>query len=99
MVPTGTTTRLRFLAESKEKKHAYRNVLPAAGIRDSPDAPGAGPVHAAAAQGHWRVDHAFSKTGGGSRANHEDHACRNSCDGSLVSRRQDSAVVHAGRWP
>src|SRR6266852_3940678 len=54
---------------------------------------------AAAAQDHRRADDPFAKTGSYSRANHENHARRNSCDRSLVSRRQDSAVVHTRRRP
>src|SRR6266849_5662287 len=37
------------------------------------------------------------KQGGYGRANHENHARRNSSDRSPISRRQDSAVVHARR--
>src|SRR5258707_11445768 len=39
------------------------------------------------------------KPGGYSRASHKNHARRNSGDCSPVSRRQDSAVVHARRRP
>src|SRR4029077_17418273 len=60
---------------------------------------GARPVHTAAAQDHRRADDPFAKTGGYCRASHENHARRNSCDRSPVSRRQDSAVVHARRRP
>src|SRR6266567_4464980 len=51
------------------------------------------------AHDHRRADDPFAKTGGYSRASHENHARRNSCDRSPVSRRQDSAVVHARRRP
>jgi len=61
---------------------------PAAGVRDGPGAPGARPVHTAAAQDHRRADDPYAKTGGYSRASHENHARRNSCDRSPVSRRK-----------
>src|ERR1700724_1436000 len=90
-------TRSKFREESKELNNEDGNVLPVAGIRDGPGAPGARPVHTATAQDHRRADDPFAKTGGYGRASHENHARRNSCDRSPVSRRQDSAVVHARR--
>src|SRR5580704_14543373 len=94
MVPTQYT---KFHEESKELNNEHYNVLPAAGVRDGLGAPGARPVHTPAAQDHWRADDPYAKTGGYGRANHENHALRNSCDRSPVSRRQNSAVVHARR--
>src|SRR5580704_5809535 len=90
---------IKFREESKELNNEDRNVLPAAGVRDGPGAPGARPVQPAAAQDHRRADDTYAKTGGYCRANHENHARRNSCDCSPVSRGQDSAVVHARRRP
>src|ERR1700756_5637531 len=99
VVPGGTNTTSKFHEESKELNNERCNVLPAAGVRDGLGAPGARPVHTSAAQDHRRGDDAFAETGGPFRANHENHAGRNSCHRSPVSRRQDSAVVHARRWP
>src|SRR5258707_4340492 len=99
MVPSGTNTKSEFREESKELNNEDRIVLLHAGVRDGPGANGARPVHTAAAQDHRRADDPFAKTGGYSRASHENHARRNSCDRSPVSRRQDSAVVHARRRP
>jgi len=58
-------------------------VLPVAGVRDGPGAPGARSVHTTAAQDHWRADDPYAKTGGYGRASHENHARRNSRDRSL----------------
>src|SRR4030081_2153486 len=97
MVPNGTNTKSEFREESKELNNEDGNVLPAAGVRDGPGAHGARPVHTAAAQDHRRADDPYAKTGGYGRASHENHARRNSCDRSPVSRRQNSAVVYARR--
>src|ERR1700747_2880460 len=97
VVPGGTNTTSKFHEESKELNNERCNVLPAAGVRDGLGAPGARPVHTSAAQDHRRADDPYAKTGGYGRAGHENHARRNSCDRSPVSRRQNSAVVHARR--
>src|SRR5260370_13114639 len=97
MVPSGTNTKSKFREESKELNNEDGNVVPAAGVRDGPGAPGARPVHAAAAQDHRRADDPYPKTGGYGRANHENHARRNSCDRSPLHRRKASAVIHARR--
>src|SRR5258708_1775452 len=97
VVPGGTNTTSKFHEESKELNNEHYNVLPAAGVRDGLGAPGARPVHTPAAQDHRRVDDPYAKTGGYGRASHENHARRNSCDRSPVSRRPNSAVVHARR--
>src|SRR5260370_40347066 len=97
MVPSGTNTKSKFREESKALNNEDGKFLPAAGVRDGPGAYGARPVHTAAAQDHRRADDPYAKTGGYCRASHENHARRNSCDRSPVSRRQDSAVVHARR--
>src|SRR6202040_641402 len=81
----------------KELNNEDRNVVPAAGVRDGPGTHGARSVHTAAAQDNRRADDPYAKTGGYGRASHENHARRNSCDRSPVSRRQNSAVVHARR--
>src|ERR1700736_6483079 len=88
-----------FREESKELNYEDGNVLPAAGVRDGPGAHGARSVHTAAAQDHRRADDPFAKTGGYARTSHENHARRSSCDRPPVSRREDSAVVHARRRP
>src|SRR5260370_7773330 len=99
MVPSGTNTKSKFREESKELNNEDGNVLPAAGVRDGPGAHGASPVHTAAAQDHRRADDPYAKTGGYGRASHENHARRNSCDRSPVSRRQYSPSVHTRRRP
>src|SRR5258707_1144510 len=86
-----------FREESKELNNENGNVLPAAGVRDGLGAPGARSIHTTAAQDHRRADDPYAKTGGYGRASHENHARGNSCDRSPVSRRQNSAVVHARR--
>src|SRR6266496_3139722 len=91
MVPNGTNKR--------ELNNVDGNVLPADGGRHGPGAPGARPVHTAAAEDHRRADDPYAKTWGNGRASHENNASRNSCERSPVSRRQDSAVVHARRRP
>src|ERR1700731_629258 len=83
----------KFREESKELNNEDRNVVLAAGVRDGHGAHGARSVHTAAAQDHRRADDPYAKNGGYGRASHENHARRNSCDRSPVSRRQDSAVV------
>src|SRR6266404_1631181 len=93
------TKDLNSKKNQKELNNEDGNVLPAAGFGDGPGAHGARPVHAAAAQDHRRADDPYAKTGGYGRASHENHARRNSCDRSPVSRRQDSAVVHPRRGP
>src|SRR5438128_350879 len=97
MVPYGTNAVSKFDEESKELNNEHCNVLPAAGVRDGPGALGARPVHTTAAQDHRRADDPYAKTGGYGRAGHENHARRNPRDRPPVSRRQDSAVVHARR--
>src|SRR5580692_1267646 len=97
VVPGGTNITSKFRWESKERNYEDCNVFPAAGFRNGLGAPGARPVHTPTAYDHRRAHDPYAKTGGYGRASHENHARRNSCDRSPVSRRQNSAVVHARR--